>query len=129
MLTYAGFLEHTDHHARRLLEPLADLSRRDDTPVCYLVGDRRARGGGSIDDAEAADRHETQYFEMFVNRGIYHKGWTAVTRHSTPWVMSPEMPAFDDDVWELYAPEDWSQTNDLSEEMPEKLHELQRLFL
>ena len=38
----------------------------------------------SFDDAEAADTHTTQYFEMFVNRGIYHNGWTAVTRHSNP---------------------------------------------
>ncbi len=43
----------------------------------------------SFDDAGAAERHDLQYFEMFVNRGIYHQGWTAVTRHSTPWVMSP----------------------------------------
>jgi arylsulfatase len=35
----------------------------------------------SFDDGETADRHETQYFEMFGNRGIYHKGWTAVTKH------------------------------------------------
>ena len=41
----------------------------------------------SFDDAQAAERHETQYFEMFVNRGIYHKGWTAVTRHSTPFML------------------------------------------
>ena len=46
----------------------------------------------SFDDAAAAERRETQYFEMFCNRGIYHQGWTAVTRHSTPWVMAP-MPA------------------------------------
>ena len=46
----------------------------------------------TFDEADAADRHETQYFEMFVNRGIYHKGWTAVTRHSTPWVVAP-LPA------------------------------------
>ena len=39
---------------------------------------------------------------MFCNRGIYHEGWTAVTRHSTPWVMAASLPAFDDDVWELY---------------------------
>ena len=39
-------------------------------------------------------------------------------------------PAFDDDVWELYDTEkDWSQANDLSKQMPEKLHELQRLWL
>ena len=47
----------------------------------------------SFDDAGAADRRETQYFEMFCNRGIYHQGWAAVTRHSTPWVMAPELPA------------------------------------
>ena len=82
----------------------------------------------SFDDGEAAGRHETQYFEMWVNRGIYHRGWTAVTRHSIPW--SPcEMPKYDDDLWELYAPEDWTQAHDLSKEKPEKLHELQRLFL
>jgi arylsulfatase A-like enzyme len=82
----------------------------------------------SFDDAGAAERHETQYFEMFVNRGIYHKGWTAVTRHSIPWVMA-ENPPLDDDVWELYAPDDWTQAHDLSKEQPEKLRELQRLFL
>jgi len=82
----------------------------------------------SFDDAQAAERHETQYFEMFVNCGIYHKGWTAVTRHSTPFMLET-LPAFDDDVWELYSPEDWTQAHDLSKEMPEKLHNLQRLFL
>ncbi len=85
----------------------------------------------SFNDAAAADRHETQYFEMFGNRGIYHKGWTAVTRHKTPWLlMGEQVPAFDDDVWELYdTTKDWSQAHDLSKEMPEKLHELQRLWL
>lgn len=85
----------------------------------------------SFNDAKAADRHETQYFEMFGNRGIYHKGWTAVTRHKTPWLLVGEkVPAFDDDVWELYdTSKDWSQANDLSKQMPEKLHELQRLWL
>jgi arylsulfatase A-like enzyme len=28
----------------------------------------------SFNDAKAAEQHETQYFEMFGNRGIYHKG-------------------------------------------------------
>jgi arylsulfatase A-like enzyme len=84
----------------------------------------------SFDDADAAERRETQYFEMFCNRGIYHKGWTAVTRHSTPWVMTAELPAFDDDVWELYdTTTDWTQAHDLASEHPEKLRELQRLFL
>ena len=82
----------------------------------------------AFDDAGAAERRETQYFEMFCNRGIYDKGWTAVTRHSTPWVMS-ELPPFQDDTWELYDTNtDWSQAHDLAAEMPEKLEELKALF-
>ena len=85
----------------------------------------------SFNDAKAAERHETQYFEMFGNRGIYHKGWTAVTRHKTPWLLVGEKtPAFDDDVWEVYdTNKDWTQANNLAKQMPEKLHELQRLWL
>ena len=85
----------------------------------------------SFNDAGASDRHELQYFEMFGNRGIYHKGWSAVTKHKTPWVMvGGELPAFDDDVWELYdGSTDYSQAHDLAAEQPERLFELQRLWL
>jgi len=83
----------------------------------------------TFDAADAADSRTTQYFEMFVNRGIYHEGWTAVTRHSTPWVLDEAPPPIDQDVWELYGPDDWTQAHDLADDMPEKLVELQRLFL
>jgi arylsulfatase A-like enzyme len=84
----------------------------------------------AFDNAKAAERHETQYFEMFCNRGIYHKGWTAVTRHSTPWETSKPLPAFDDDVWELYdTSKDWTQARNIAKDQPQKLRELQRLFL
>ena len=84
----------------------------------------------SFDDAKAAERHETQYFEMVCNRGIYHKGWTAVTRHGNlPWVVVGAQPPLSDDVWELYdTTKDWSQANDLAAKMPEKVAELKRLF-
>jgi arylsulfatase len=83
----------------------------------------------SFDDAGAAERRETQYFEMFCNRGIYDRGWTAVTRHSTPWVMA-ELPPFANDTWELYDTNtDWTQAHDLAAEMPEKLEELKTLFI
>ncbi len=83
----------------------------------------------ALRDPGAAGRHETQYFEMFCNRGIYQEGWTAATRHSTPWVMA-ESPPFSDDVWELYDTNtDWSQAHDLAAEMPQKLAELQELWL
>ncbi len=85
----------------------------------------------SFDDARAAERHETQYFEIVGNRGIYHKGWTAVTKHRTPWVTGAiKTTPFDDDLWELYdTSADWTQSRDLAKEMPAKLHELQRLWL
>jgi arylsulfatase A-like enzyme len=85
----------------------------------------------AFNEAKAAEQHEVQYFEMFGNRGIYHKGWTAVTKHRTPWAaLDTKAPAFDDDVWELYdTTRDWSQSKDLSRENPQKLHELQRLWL
>jgi arylsulfatase A-like enzyme len=84
----------------------------------------------AFDDAGAAEGRETQYFEVACNRGIYHKGWTAVTRHSTPWEFGTTLPALDDDVWELYdTTTDWSQAHDLAAEHPDKLAQLQRLFL
>ena len=83
----------------------------------------------AFNDAKAAERHETQYFEMFCNRGIYHQGWTAVTRHGVPWVGAYKR-SFDEDVWELYdTTKDWTQAHDLAKENPAKLAELQRLFL
>jgi arylsulfatase A-like enzyme len=74
----------------------------------------------TFSDAKAAERHETQYFEMFCNRGIYHKGWTVVTRHSIPWDVTKPIPAFDDDVWELYdTTTDWTQARDIAKGHPE----------
>ena len=85
----------------------------------------------SFNDASAPERHNLQYFEMFGNRGIYYKGWSAVTKHRTPWILTGKVTIpFDDDIWELYdGNKDWSQAHDLSQEMPEMLHKLQRLFL
>ncbi|MDH3706289.1 MAG: arylsulfatase [Acidimicrobiia bacterium] len=83
----------------------------------------------SFDDAGADDRRTTQYFEMFVNRGIYHEGWTAVTRHSIPWDLGQRPPPLADDTWELYGPDDWTQANNLAADDPDKLAELQRLFM
>ena len=80
----------------------------------------------TFDEAEAADRHVTQYFELMGNRGIYHEGWTAVT--STDAVgRGRRPPDFSVDVWELYdTTTDWTQAKNLAAEQPEKLAELQQ---
>ncbi len=82
---------------------------------------------GTLRERDAQESHTVQYFEMFGNRGIYHKGWTAVTKHRTPWLA--DQPSLDDDVWELYGPDDWTQSRDLAAQHPEKLAALQRLWL
>ncbi len=84
----------------------------------------------SFADAKAPTTHTTQYFEMFGNRGIYHDGWTAVTRHSIPWDVAGTPPKFSEDKWELYnTNDDFSQAQDLAAKYPDKLKELQQLFL
>ena len=84
----------------------------------------------AFDEPAAPERHDIQYFEVMGNRAIYHKGWTAVTKHYTPWKSDEPRVPLDNDVWELYnTNEDWSQSHDLAKEMPEKLAEMQRLFI
>ena len=84
----------------------------------------------SFEDGDAPERHDLQYFEMAGNRGIYFKGWSAVTRHSTPWLPNEVLPELDDHVWERYdGSVDWTQANDLAQQDPERLAALQRLWL
>ena len=83
----------------------------------------------TFDDAKAADRHKVQYFEIFGNRAIYSDGWVAATVHKAPWEAAPRHP-LDQDVWELYnVNEDFSESTDLSAANPEKLKEMQALFM
>jgi arylsulfatase A-like enzyme len=82
-------------------------------------------------NVNAASTHKTQYFEMICNRGIYSDGWYACTTPPVaPWILNAKMPTPNDYKWELYnVAEDYSQANDLAAKMPDKLKELQTLFL
>ena len=83
----------------------------------------------AFDDAKAPDTHRTQYFEMFGNRGVYHEGWLAGTVHKAPWETKVRAPLADD-KWELYdTRSDFSLSNDLAAKNPEKLREMQAIFL
>jgi len=83
----------------------------------------------TFDDARAKDRHKTQYFEIFGNRGIYHDGWLAHTVHRAAWEFAPRRPLLEDQ-WELYnVDSDFSSANDLAAKNSTKLKELQELFL
>lgn len=84
----------------------------------------------TFDDARAQDRHTTQYFEIFCNRAVYHNGWVAGTVHKAPWEGKPRADSFDKDRWELYhVDEDFSEAHNLADKHPEKLKELQAVFM
>ncbi|HLN31186.1 MAG TPA: arylsulfatase [Gemmataceae bacterium] len=82
-------------------------------------------------NADAPSTRKTQYFEMISNRGIYNDGWYACTTPPVPpWVLNAKMPHVNEYKWELYnLNEDYSQANDLAAKMPEKLKEMQALFM
>ncbi|MBU8820974.1 arylsulfatase [Mycolicibacterium goodii] len=101
-------------------------------PQMVLAGASFAR---TLVDRNALGGKKTQYFEIMGSRAIYHDGWMACARGPRlPWVPGqPEGIATwspDNDIWELYhLDEDWSQANDLAEQMPEKLARMQELFI
>jgi len=83
----------------------------------------------SFNDASAKEKHTVQYFEMFGNRAIYADGWYARTIHRPAWNPKPTQPLLED-PWELYnANEDFSLSNNLATQNPDKLKELQDLFM
>jgi arylsulfatase len=83
--------------------------------------------------AKAPSTRATQYFEMFGNRAIYHDGWIAATTPpAPPWLLgTAKLPEVVNGYkWELYnIAEDYSEFNDLAARNPDKLRELQELFL
>ena len=83
----------------------------------------------SFDDPKARGR-STQYFEVAGNRAIYHDGWFARTIHKAPWEAKPRRPLQDNSAWQLYDTRtDFSLADDLAAKNPQKLAELQALFL
>ena len=124
-----GELRSQFHHVVDMAPTVLEAAKLPQPKVVNGIKQRPMDGVSmlySADNVKAAERRKTQYFEMFGNRGIYHEGWTASTRHSIPWDMAAKIPPLKDDVWELYnVNEDFSQANNLAKQNPAKLKELQ----
>jgi arylsulfatase A-like enzyme len=127
-----GELRHQFHHVIDVAPTFLEVAHLPHPLMVHGVVQQPIEGVSMaycFDDAAAPDRRHTQYFEILGNRGIYHRGWTAVTAHHPP-VPGWRERKFDEDAWELYDTNtDWTQAHDLAREQPQKLHELQRLFL
>jgi arylsulfatase len=71
----------------------------------------------SFDGANAPERHASQYFALAGGRGVYHRGWMAVSEPG-------------EESWTLHdTTKDPARVRDLASELPEKLRELQQCFL
>ncbi len=83
----------------------------------------------SFNDKDASEEHNVQYFEMFGNRALYKDGWLARTIHRAPWQATPPQ-SLQENKWNLFnSNQDFSLSNDLASEYPEKLEEMQALFM
>jgi arylsulfatase A-like enzyme len=113
------------HHSRSAAK-LPEPKSVNGTPQTPIEGTSLVY---SFDDAKAAERHTTQYFEIAGNRAVYHEGWFARTIHRAPWEAKPRR-ALAEDIWELYdVRSNFSLTTDLAAKNPEKLKEVQALFM
>ncbi len=119
------------HHVNDVASTILEATKLPEPKMINGVEQKPMDGVSMLyaaDDPNAAGRHETQYFEMFGNRAIYHEGWLARVVHRVPWQNAP-LNTLQEDKWELYnTEEDYSLVNDLADENPGKLAELQALF-
>src|SRR5262245_25057326 len=122
------------HHVIDIVPTILEAAQLPEPVMVNGVAQRPIDGVSmcyTFTDPKAASRRTTQYFEMFGNRGIYYEGWTAVTKHRTPWVMGQvKTISLSEDVWELYdTTKDFSQSENLAAQNADKLRGLQQLFL
>lgn len=126
-----GELRSQWHHVIDVVPTILEVAGLPQPKIVDGIPQRPIEGVSmaySFDDADAADRHTIQYFEMFGNRALYHDGWMARTVHVPPWGRPTN--SLEDDAWELYhAEEDFSLSTDVAGKYPKKLAELQSLFL
>jgi len=131
MIKAKGEIRSQFHHVIDVAKTVLEVCGLPEPTIVNSIAQAPFEGvsmAPTFSDPKAAETHTVQYFEMMGNRGIYLNGWTACTRHRTPW-KADVPPPFDEDVWELYGPDDWTQSNNIVAKEPKKLAELQRLWL
>jgi arylsulfatase len=128
-----GELRTQFHHVIDVVPTILEATKIPAPKVVNGIAQKPIEGVSmmySFDDAKAKSQRTTQYFEMFTNRAIYHDGWVACSRFGVPWNTLGREGDFQNAPWELYnVAEDFSQADDLAAKNPEKLKQLQALFV
>jgi len=132
-----GGIRHQFHHIIDIVPTILEAAGIQAPATVNGIAQRPIEGVSMVytfdrANANAASKRDTQYFEMFANRGIYHDGWYACTTPpAPPWALgTAKLPDVNEYKWELYnLTEDYSQYNDLASKNADKLKELQALFL
>src|SRR5581483_10724946 len=134
----AGGLRHQFHHVIDIVPTVLEATGLQQPVTVDGIAQKPIEGVSMAytwdrANANAPTTHRTQYFEMFGNRDIYHDGWYAHTRAiNAPWNLATTLPT---DVmngykWELYdLTKDWTQDSDLAAANPQKLKQMQELFM
>ncbi|MCE3270942.1 MAG: arylsulfatase [Ramlibacter sp.] len=116
-----GDVRNQFHHVIDVTPTILDLAGIKPPKVYNGVPQMPVHGVSmrySFEDAAAPTRRETQYFEMFTHRAIWHDGWKAVSFHQRG-------NTYDQDRWELFnLDEDFSECRDLAAQHPDKLQNL-----
>lgn len=126
-----GQIRSQFHHVIDIAPTILELCNIPEPTIVNGVKQEPIQGVSmvpSFTNAAAPETHNTQYFEITANRGVYNNGWLARTIHRAAWETTPR-GKLADDIWQLYnVNEDFSLANDLAKSNPEKVKELKELF-
>lgn len=125
----AGAVRTQYHHVSDITPTMLDIIGVEKPEFIKGVKQKAFQGTSfkyTLENGAAEDRKTVQYYEMLGNRAIYKDGWKAIVNHSR----NASGGRFEDDVWELYhVSQDYSECHNVAEQYPEKVKELERLWL